>query len=127
MDFVIGSSQPGSGRTIMVGGTGTPRPVVAGNNASKYVIVTSRPTTPSQVSVGLLATFSRYDQKITGLNLKKNKLGYISVMSCYMLPDVKECAEPLWQQLTFFICRRSETQFFFEEGGGERSHRHLSL
>jgi hypothetical protein len=110
MDFVIGSSQPGSGRTIMVGGTGTPRPVVAGNNASKYVIVTSRPTTPSQVSVGLLATFSRYDQKI-----------------CYMLPDVKECAEPLWQQLTFFICRYSETQFFFEEGDGERSYRHLSL
>jgi hypothetical protein len=58
----------------MVGGAGAPRPVVASNNASKYVIVTSRPTTPSQVSVGLLATISRYVQKITKLNLK-NKLG----------------------------------------------------
>ncbi|PSN55976.1 Transcription initiation factor TFIID subunit 6 [Blattella germanica] len=30
---------------------GAPRPVVASNNASKYVIVTSRPTTPSQESL----------------------------------------------------------------------------
>ncbi|XP_021926044.1 transcription initiation factor TFIID subunit 6 isoform X2 [Zootermopsis nevadensis] len=43
-----GSSQPGSGRTIMMGGAGAPRPVVGSSNASKYVIVTSRPTTPSQ-------------------------------------------------------------------------------
>jgi hypothetical protein len=71
MDFSIGSSQPGSGRTIMVGGSGAPRPVVASNNASKYVIVTSRPTTPSQVSIGLLAT--RHAQKFTGLSLT-NKL-----------------------------------------------------
>jgi hypothetical protein len=53
MGFALGPSQPGSGRTIMVGGAGAPRPVVASNNASKYVIVTSRPTTPSQVSTEL--------------------------------------------------------------------------
>ncbi|KAJ9598353.1 hypothetical protein L9F63_010969, partial [Diploptera punctata] len=42
-------SQPG--RTIMVGGAGNPRPVMVSNNASKYVIVTSRPPTPSQESL----------------------------------------------------------------------------
>ncbi|XP_023720508.1 transcription initiation factor TFIID subunit 6 isoform X2 [Cryptotermes secundus] len=46
-----GPSQPGTGRTIMMGGAGAPRPVVASNNASKYVILTSRPTTPSQESI----------------------------------------------------------------------------
>ena len=50
MDFALGSSQSGTGRTIMMGSTGAPRPVVASNNASKYVILTSRPTTPSQVN-----------------------------------------------------------------------------
>jgi hypothetical protein len=54
IDFALGASQPGTGRTIMMGGAGAPRPVVASNNASKYVILTSRPTTPSQVSVVLL-------------------------------------------------------------------------
>jgi hypothetical protein len=49
IDFALGPSQPGAGRTIMMGGAGAPRPVVASNNASKYVILTSRPTTPSQV------------------------------------------------------------------------------
>ena len=38
----------------MVGSAANPRPVVGGNNASKYVIVTSRPTTPSQVNMTLL-------------------------------------------------------------------------
>ncbi|XP_069687413.1 transcription initiation factor TFIID subunit 6 isoform X1 [Periplaneta americana] len=46
-----GSTSTGSGRTIMVGSAGAPRPVVSSNNASKYVIVTSRPTTPSQESL----------------------------------------------------------------------------
>jgi len=54
VDFALGSSQSGTGRTIMMGSTGAPRPVVASNNASKYVILTSRPTTPSQVSKILL-------------------------------------------------------------------------
>jgi hypothetical protein len=54
MDFALGPSQPGTGRTIMMGGAGAPRPVVTSNNASKYVILTSRPTTPSQVSIVLL-------------------------------------------------------------------------
>jgi hypothetical protein len=56
VDFALGSSQSGTGRTIMMGSTGAPRPVVAGNNASKYVILTSRPTTPSQVSTTLRNT-----------------------------------------------------------------------
>ncbi|XP_067014276.1 transcription initiation factor TFIID subunit 6 isoform X4 [Anabrus simplex] len=37
------------GRTFVMGNTGQNRPVVTPNNASKFVIVTSRPPTPSQV------------------------------------------------------------------------------
>jgi len=66
VNFALGSSQSGTGRTIMMGGTGAQRPVVAGNNASKYVILTSRPTTPSQVSAILL---NIYHQKCITYNI----------------------------------------------------------
>ncbi|XP_067014277.1 transcription initiation factor TFIID subunit 6 isoform X5 [Anabrus simplex] len=46
---IMQSASAQQGRTFVMGNTGQNRPVVTPNNASKFVIVTSRPPTPSQV------------------------------------------------------------------------------